>query len=209
MSGQGKSLPPPPFKKSFYWDIFDIKKLHTFQVSVQSLSCVQLCDPMDLSMPGFPVHHQLLELTQTHVHWVSDANQPSHPLLPSSLPALNLSQHQGFFQSQFFISGGHSIGVSASASVLPMNIRDRFPLGWTGLISLLSKGLSGAFFSTTVWKHWFFSAQPSLWSNSHICTCEMLLKTSPGDLQMLSYINLRLLRWKNETTHMNINTYIL
>ena len=61
-------------------------------------SCPTLCDPMDCSMPGLPVHHQLPELTQTHVHWVSDAIQPSHPLLSPSSPAFSLSQHQGLFQ---------------------------------------------------------------------------------------------------------------
>ena len=66
--------------------------------SVQLLSHVWLCDPMDCSMPGFPVHHQLPELTQTHVHWVSDAIQPSHPLSSPSHPTFNLSQHQGLFQ---------------------------------------------------------------------------------------------------------------
>ena len=60
--------------------------------------CPTLCDPMDCSMPGLPVHHQLLEFTQTHVHRVGDAIQPSHPLSPASLLALNLSQHQGLFQ---------------------------------------------------------------------------------------------------------------
>ena len=99
--------------------------------------CQTLCDPIDCSIRGLPVHHQLSEFTQTHVHWVSDAIQPSHPL-SSSPPAFNLSQHQ----DQFFASGGQSIGVSASASVLPMNIQDWFPLGWTGWISLQSKGLS-------------------------------------------------------------------
>ena len=59
-------------------------------------SCLTLCDPMDCSMPGFPVLHHLLELAQTHVHWVSDAIQPSHPLLSPSLPAFNLAQHQIF-----------------------------------------------------------------------------------------------------------------
>ena len=90
---------------------------------------------MDCSMPGFAVYHQLLELTQTHVHWVGDAVQPFHPLLSPSPLAFNLSQHQGLFQ---WVSSSHdqSIGVSASASVLAMNIQDRFPLGWTGLISL-------------------------------------------------------------------------
>ena len=65
--------------------------------SVQSLSCVWLCDPMNCSTPDLPVHHQLPEFTQTHVHWVSDAIQPSHPLSSAS-PALNLSQHQGLFK---------------------------------------------------------------------------------------------------------------
>jgi len=66
--------------------------------SDQSLSCVQLCDPMNRSTPGLPVHHQLLELTQTQVHRVSDAIQPSHPLSSPSLPAPNPSQHQSLFQ---------------------------------------------------------------------------------------------------------------
>ena len=95
--------------------------------------------PHGRSTPGLYVHHQLQEFTQTHVHWVSDAIQPSHPLSSPSPPALNLSQNQGFSVSQFFASGGQSIGVSDSASVLPMNIQDWFPLGWTGWMSLLSK----------------------------------------------------------------------
>ena len=98
---------------------------------------------MDCSTPSFPVHHQLPELTQTHVHWVSDAIQPSHLLsppfsfCPQSFPASGT-----FPMSQLFTSGGQRIGVSTSASILPMNIRDWFPLGWTGWISLQSKGLS-------------------------------------------------------------------
>jgi len=133
-------------------------------------SCPTLCDPIDCSMPGFPVRHQLPELTQTHVHRVGDAIQKSHPLSSPSPPAFNLSQHQGLFQCQFFASGGQNIGASASASVLLMNIQDWFPLGWTGWISLQSKGLSRVFSNTTVQKHQFFSAQLSLWSNSHIQT---------------------------------------
>ena len=89
---------------------------------------------MDYSTLGLPVHHQLPELAQTQAHWVGDAIQPSHPLSSPS-PAFNLSQHQGLFPvSQLFTSGGRSIG--ASASVLPMNIRDWFPLGVACLISL-------------------------------------------------------------------------
>ena len=102
------------------------------QFSLVAQLCPTLCDPLDCCMPGFPVYHQLPELAQTHIHFVSDAIQPSHPLLPPSPPTFNHSQHQGLFKSQFFIPGGQSIGVSAPASVLPMNIQDRFPLGWTG-----------------------------------------------------------------------------
>ena len=72
--------------------------LNYFQFSSVTQSCLTLCDPMDCSTPGFPVHHQLLELAHTHVHQVSDAIQPSHPLSSPS-PAFNLSQHQGLFQS--------------------------------------------------------------------------------------------------------------
>ena len=104
------------------------------------------------------------EFEQTHVHWVGDAIQPSHPLSPPSPPAFNLSQHQGLFQL-----GGQGIEASASASILPMYIQDWFPLGWTGWISLQSKGLSRVFSGTIVWKHQFFGTQPSLWFNSHIC----------------------------------------
>ena len=88
-------------------------------------SCLTLCDPMNCSMPGFPVHHQLSELTHTHVHQVSDAIQPSHPLSPPSPPTFNLSKPSGSFPvSWFFASGGQSIGVSTSTSVLLMNIQD-------------------------------------------------------------------------------------
>ena len=122
-----------------------------WQCLVQLLSYVLLCYPMDCSMPGLPVHHQLPVFTQTPIHWVSDAIQPSHPLLSPSPPAFNLSQHQESFQmSPFFASGGQSIGVSALASVLPMNIQDWSPLGWTGWISLKSRGLSRVFSNTTV-----------------------------------------------------------
>ena len=124
--------------------------------------CPTLWDPMDCSTSWFSVNHQLPELTQTHVRGVSDAIQSLHPLSSPSPSALHSSQHQVFSMSQFFSSGGQSIGVSASASVLPMNIQDWFPLGWTGWISLQSKGLAKVFSNTTVQKHQFFSAQLSL-----------------------------------------------
>ena len=91
--------------------------------------------PMDWNMPGFPVLHYLLEFAQTHVHWFDDTIDPSHSLSSPS-PVLNLSQPQSFPVSHLFESGRQSTGASASASVLPMNIQDWFPLGLTGLISL-------------------------------------------------------------------------
>ena len=109
-------------------------------------SCMTLYDRMDCITPGPPVHHHLSDFAQTHVHWVGDAIQPPHPLLPSfsscpqSFPASGSSP-----VSQLFISCGQSIGASALASVLPMNIQGWFPLGWTSLTSLLSKGLSRVF----------------------------------------------------------------
>ena len=102
-------------------------------------------------------------------------NQWCHPTISSSVApfssCLQSFPASGSFQmSQFFTSGGQNIGVSASASVLPMNIQDWFPLGWTGWISLLFKGLSRVFSNTAVQKHQFFSAQLSSQSNSHIHT---------------------------------------
>ena len=111
-----------------------------------------------------------LELSQTHAHWVGDTIQPSHPLSTPSPPAFNLPSIRIFPMSQFFPSDGQSIGVSASASVLPMSIQSWFPLGLTALICLQSSRLLRVFLNTTVQKHQFFSAQLSLWSNSLIHT---------------------------------------
>ena len=94
----------------------------------------------------------------------------SSSVVPFSSCLQSFSASGSFQMSQFFASGGQSIRVSASASVLPMNTQDWFPLGWTGWISLQSKGLSRVFSNTTVQKHRFFSAQLSLWFNSHIHT---------------------------------------
>ena len=119
---------------------------------------------MDCSRPGFPVLHCLLEFAQNHVHGVSDVIRPSHSLSPPFPPALYLSQQHGLFQ---WVDSSHQ--VAASASVLLMHIQDWFPLGFIGLISLLPKGLSRVFSSSTFGKHKFFRAQPS-WFNSHIRT---------------------------------------
>ena len=131
------------------------------QFSSIAQSCPNFCNPMDCSMSGFPVYYQLPLLTQTHVHRVSDATHLNlcHPLflLSSSFPA------SGFLKmSQFFISVGQSIGISALASVLPMNIQDWFPLGLSGWISMQSKGLSRVFSNNTVQKHQFLGTQLSI-----------------------------------------------
>ena len=124
--------------------------------SVQSLSRVRLfANPMNRSKPGLPVHHQLPEFTETHVHWVGDAIQPSHPLLPFSFCPQSFPASGSFQMSHLFAWSGQSIGVSASISVLPMNPHDSSPLWWTGWISLQSKGLSRVFSNTTVQKHQF------------------------------------------------------
>ena len=93
-------------------------------------SCPTLCNPMNCSTPGFPVHHQLPEFTQTYVHRVSDAISSS--VIPFSSCLQSFPASRSFPMSQFFASGGQSIGVSASTSVLPMNTQDWSPLGWTG-----------------------------------------------------------------------------
>ena len=146
--------------------------INCVQFSSVTKLCPTLCNPMDCSSPGLPVHHQLLKLAQIHVHQVGDAIQTPHPLASPLLPLQSFPASGSFPMSQFFASGGQSIGAaaSASASVLPMNIQDWFSLGLTGLISLPSKGLSRVFSNTTVQKPQFFSAQLSSQSNSHIHT---------------------------------------
>ena len=138
------------------------------QFSSVAQSCLTLCDPMNctcqasLSITSSQSLPKLMSI---------ESVMPSSYLIlchsfsycPQSFPA-----SESFSMSRLFTSGGQSIGASASASVLPVNIQDWFPLGLTGLISLLSKGLSRIFSSTTIWKHQFFSAQPSLWTNSYI-----------------------------------------
>ena len=122
--------------------------------------CLTLCDPMDCSTSGFPVHHQILELANTHVHWDGNAIQPSHPLSSPSPPAFNPSQHQGLFK---WVSSLHQV-----AKVLELQHwsfqwifrTDSLVLNqfwWASWIFLQSKGLSRVFSNTTVQKHQFFS----------------------------------------------------
>ena len=153
-------------KGPYHW-----KSLHKeVQFSSVAQSCPTLCDPMNRSTPGLPVHHQFPEFTQTHVHQVGDAIQPSHPL-PSPSPPAHIPP---------------SIRVFSNESTLPMRWLKYWSLSFSisssdehpGLISfrmdwldlLQSKGLSRVFSNTTVQKHQFFSAQLSLQSNFHIRT---------------------------------------
>ena len=138
-------------------------KFSSVQFSSVAQSCPTLCDPLDCSMPGFPVHHQLLEFTQTHVHWVSDAIQPSHPLSSPSPPTFNLSQHQGLFR---WISSLHQM-----TKVLELQLQHQsfqwifridFLQDWLVWSPWQSKGLSRVFSDTTVQKHQFFDTQLSL-----------------------------------------------
>ena len=152
----GMPLPSPTIKRSD-------------QIRSVSQSCLTLCDPMNRSTPGLPVHHQLQEFTQTHVHRVSDPAISSFVIPFSSCPQ-SLPASESFPMSQLFAWGGQSTGVSALASFLPMNTQGWSPSEWTGWISLQSKGLSRVFSNTTVQKHQLFSAQPSSQSNSHIHT---------------------------------------
>ena len=124
------------------------------QFSSVAQLCPTLCYPMNCSTPGLPVHHQLPESTQTHVHWVGDAIQPSPPVSPSP-PGLNLSQHQGLFQ---WVSSLHQVAKVLELQLQHqsfqwMNIQGWFPLRLTGLISLLSEELSRVLSSTIIQKH--------------------------------------------------------
>ena len=108
-------------------------------------------------MPSLPVHHQLPEFIQAHVHCCGDIIQPS--VVPSSSHLQTFPASGSFPMSQFFASGGQSIGVLPSAFILPMNIQEGFPLGWTGWVSLQFKGLSRVFSNTTVQNHQLFGTQ--------------------------------------------------
>ena len=139
------------FKPTFSLSILTlIKRLFSSSFSsVQfSQSCLTLCNPMDCSTLGFPILHNLLEFAQIHVHWIG------YPISSSVIPFSSCCQSfpalASFQMSRDFASGSQGIGVSASVSVPPMNSQDWFPLGWTGWISLQSKGLPRVFSNTTV-----------------------------------------------------------
>ena len=142
---------------------------------------------MNRSTPGLPVHHQLPEFTQTHVHWVGDAIQSSHPLSSPSPPVPNPTQPQeSFSMSQLFAWCGQSIGVLALASVLPKKSQGWSPLEWTGWISLQSKGLSRVSSNTTVQKHQFFGAQLYTGPNTFLVLSTYLSDSLPSPILFFS-----------------------
>ena len=141
-------------------------------VVVQLVNSIWIFATPWMQYARLPCPQRLLEFAQIHVHWVNDAIQPSHPLTPPSSPAFNISQNQGLFQ---WVSSSHQV-AKVSASVLPVNIQGRFSFELTSLISLLSKGLSRVFSSTTI-QNITSSALRLLWSNSHIHTWILKKKT--------------------------------
>ena len=157
---------------------------------------------VDCSTSGFPIHHYLQVCSDSYLlsQWCHPTISSSVALFTSCLQSFPASG--SFPMSQFFESGGQSIGASASASVLPKNVQDWFPLGLTGLISLQSKGFSRVFSSTTIQKHQFFGAQPSLWSNSHIHTW-LLLSLSGPLIPQLQVGFLLLKTWPPHNVHLH------
>ena len=151
------------FKISFIWN-----KCISVQFNSVTQSCPTLGDSMNCSMPGLPVHHQLPELTQTHVHWVNDAIQPSHPLSSLSPPALNLSQHQGLFQ---WVSSLHPVDMywSFSFNISPSSEHpglSSFSMDWLDLLA--AQGTLKSLLQHHSSKVSFFCVQLSVQSNSHI-----------------------------------------
>ena len=175
-----------------------LQQLHFLYTTCQSISlisqsCLTLCNPMDCSTPGFPVPHQLLELAQTHVHWVVDAIQPSvlSSVIPFSSYLQSFPASGSFPRSQFFASGGQSIGVSASKSVLPMNIAVQGTLK-----SLLqhhtSKASSfqpSAFFIVQLSHLYMTTGKPWLWLDGHLlakwCLCFLICCLGCNIIKML------------------------
>ena len=148
-------------------------------------SCLTICDLMDCSSPGLPVPYYCPKFAQTHVCWVGDAIQQSHPLsFPFSSCPQSFLKSESFPMGWLFASGGQSIG--ASVLVPSRNIQDWCPVGLTGLISLQSKGLSRVFSDIAIQKHQFFGTQPSLWSSTHIYT--WLLDSQPQTLVIICWL---------------------
>ena len=161
--------PSSLFQVSISLFSMSVSPFRSDQIRSVTQLCPTLCDPMNHSTPGLPVHHQLPEFTETHVHRVSDPIQPSHPLSSPAPIAPNPSQHQSLFQ---WVNSSHEVAKVLEFQLqhhsFQRNPRAISPSEWTGWLSLQSKRLSRVFSNTTVQKHQFFGAQPSSQSNSHI-----------------------------------------
>ena len=163
---------------------------------------------MDCSTPGFPVLYHLLELAKTHVHWISNDIQPSHPLIIPFTSFLQPFPTSGSFQvSWLFTSSGQSTGASTSASVLSVNIQDGFPLVLTGLISLQSKGLSvksllqqHSLKASVLWHSAFFMAQLS---HSYMTTGKTIALTRQTFVGKVMSLLFNMLLEKEMATHSN------
>ena len=163
-----------------------------FQLSSAAQLCPTLCDPMDCSRPGLPVHHQLLEFTQTHVHWVCDAIQPSYPLSSPSPPAFNLSQHQGLFK---WVSSSHQVAKVLEFQLQHQSFQgtfriDFFRMDWLDLLavqgthkSLLQHHSSKA---SILWHSAFFIVQLS---HPYMTTEKTIALTRQTDLCQQSTVS--------------------
>ena len=159
----------PTKLKNINFRKLSLLSFYSVQFSSVAQLCPTLCNPMNHSTPGLPVHHQLLEFTQTHVHQVGNVIQPSHPLSSPS-PAPSPPGIRVLFQ---WVNSLQEVTKVLEFQLQHQSFQwtlDLSPLGWTGWISLQSKGLSRVFSNTTVQKHQFFGAQLSSQSNSHIHT---------------------------------------
>ena len=147
-----ESSPAPQFERiySLVLSLLYVPTLTSKHDYWKNQSCPALCDPMDWSMPGFPIHHQLPELSQTHAYWISDAIQPSHPLSSPYPPTWYFPASGSFLISQLFISGGQILEFQLQHQSFQWRTHDCSPLGWTGCISLQSKGFSRVFSNTTI-----------------------------------------------------------
>ena len=162
------------FVSGLYWILTTSSFTLQFS-SVQSLSCVWLSNPMNRSTPGLPVHHQLPEATETHVHWVGDAIQPSHPLSSSSPPPLSLSQYQGLFRWPKYWSFSFNISPSNEHSGLIS-----FRMDWLDFLAV--QELGNSFFmcqgcwilvSSDFWSQWWVQF---LVHSSHVSLLNQILK---------------------------------
>jgi len=182
----------PPWVSSFLYHLL-FPQFSSVQFSSIAQSCLTISDPMDCSSPGLPVHHQFSELTQTHVHWISEAIQPSHPLSSPS-PTFNFFQHQGLFK---WVSSSHQVAKGLEFQLLHQSFQWIFrnDFLYDGLVGE-SKGLSRVFSNTTVQKHQFFSASAK--SAKSLQSCPTLcnpIDSSPPGSPIPGILQARTLEW--------------